>query len=188
MSDELSPDLEQLAETTRAILEFRDELAQLRAFTDQTAAATPLDPDGFETDFDEPEELVAAMPARPRLPLPVTRRPQTADPHLLTQQGVALAAQHLPEWNRFGDKVVERVQRDPSRFEPALATGDPGAVARSLASVYTAVAQSDATRAMKMAAQTASGASGRTEPVSDSVAEWNAIKNATPNQYWEPSR
>jgi len=174
----------QLSETTREIASYRSELAEFRSLAEQAQARPEFDVEQFA--YDEPE-LVAAQPTiRPVLP-PLVRQTPLVNQQELAAQGIALAAQAVPDWHTYGQKVVERITENPTALAPAFQSGDVGAVAQSLAGVYASVKQSDSNRSMKLAAQTASGASGRTEAIAGDAAEWAAIKAATPAKYWQPA-
>jgi hypothetical protein len=103
----------------------------------------------------------------------------------LTQQALAAVNRELPEFHRYSNDVMQRVQENPDAFAEAVRSGNPQRVEAHLASVYSAVRSSDDSRRMKLAAQTMVGASGRPERVPNDVAEWNAIMNARPSAYWE---
>ena len=179
----------QLAESTEAILEVRGEIAQARALAE---AANGPSYDYAAADFEQwptPEEFVAAPPARPVLPPPVQRqRMQAFDQEQLATQGIGLVAASVADWNQYAQRVLATAAENPAPFSRALSSGNPEVVASSLASSLAQVKTADSNRQMKLAAQSAVGASGRLEAPTGDAAEWGAIVAAAPQSYWGGKR
>jgi hypothetical protein len=133
---------------------------------------------------DSGDDLVAVSPT----PRPVEMPPfgqqvaQPFNPHALAEEGIALAVANLPDWHRTADAVLERASGNPA-LQRAFDSGQPANVAAVLASIKTTVDQQASSRAMKLNAQSAVGASGRPEPASDDAAAWANIVNAGDSGY-----
>lgn len=114
----------------------------------------------------------------------------------------ALADQQLSrqfeDWDEYKPKVAELLANDPVYGRDDLYSS-PETAARTLTTAYNVAKAQDIlngatdlasqqaadTRAMKLNAQTAVGASGRPSTPADQQAEWDAIKAARPKNYWE---
>jgi hypothetical protein len=173
----------QLEETTAALDGVRGEIAQMKALAEAANATHDYGSTEFE-DWPAPEEFVAAPPARPALPPPVRQPVQTLNQEQLATQGIGLVAASVPDWNQYAERVLANAAENPAPFSRALSSGDPQVVASSLASSLAQVKTADSNRAMKLAAQSAVGASGRPDAPSGDVAEWQSIVAAAPRNYW----
>jgi hypothetical protein len=172
------------AELAAQLEETRGEIVQMKALAEAANASH----DYSETEFDDwptPEEFVAAPAARPVLPAPVQRQPvQTLSQEQLATEGIGLVAANVADWNQYAERVLANAAQNPAPFSRALLSGDPQVVASSLASSLAAVKTADSNRAMKLAAQSAVGASGRPDAPSGDAAEWQTIVAAAPKNYW----
>jgi hypothetical protein len=181
-------DLPTTAELAAQLEETRGEIAQMKALAEAANASH----DYSETEFEQwptPEEFVAAPPARPVLPAPVQRQPvQTLSQEQLATEGIGIVAASVSDWPAYAERVLATAAENPAPFSRALSSGDPQVVASSLASSLAQVKQADASRQMKLQAQSAVGASGRPDAPSGDAAEWGAIVSAGPRGYWETSR
>src|SRR5581483_5158803 len=113
-------------------------------------------------------------PSLPSLPAPAFSASRPVDAQAVAAEGVRLAADALPDWHQFGDAVVAEAAQRP-RVVGAIEAGDSAAVAQALGAVYASVQASNASRQMKLNAQSMVGASGRPPGVPSDAAEWNAI-------------
>ena len=174
----------QLQETTAALDGFRGEIAQMKAL----AEAANASPDYTESEFDDwptAEQFIATHPAHHVLPPPVVRQPvQTLNQEQLAAAGIELVAKNVPDWAAYSERVLSSAAQNPAAFSRALSSGDPATVAQTLASAYQQTKTSDSNRAMKLNAQSASGASGHGAAPSGDVAEWQSIVAAAPKNYW----
>ena len=139
-------------------------------------------------DWPTPNDLVAAPPARPVLPPPVRQPVQSLSQEDLATQGIGLVASSVPDWSTYAERVLASAAENPAPFSRALSSGDPQVVASSLASSLAQVKTADSNRQMKLAAQSAVGASGRPDSPSGDEAEWASIMNAAPPSYWGGKR
>lgn len=105
--------------------------------------------------------------------------------------------QKYQDWEDYRDQVKDVIGTNPL-FNRDELWSSPGSAHQAFESAYKMVKANDMltnadvtqqqqadTRAMKLAAQTVAGASGRTPAVPDTVAEWEAVKAARPKNYWE---
>lgn len=182
MRNELST--EDLAAEVDQLKQHLDEVRRGVAFRDQVAEwgmTQPAEPVYQDTPADQ---FVAEQPrARPPLPAVTTQTTQ-----VLTRQALADVSQQIPDWNRYSERVMRRVREQPEHLAAAVQSGDPGRIATHLASVYSTTKSSEQTRLMRMAAQTAVGASGRTPAPGGDADEWAAVVAARPRNYWESAR
>lgn len=125
------------------------------------------------------------------------QQPQAVDPDLLGFAANMTMAQQHEDWGEYVDKVKEVVSSDPFFANDNL-WKDIQTSTQTLNNVYKMV-KADAllsgaevaqqqvadTRAMKLAAQSAAGASGRTPALPDDVQEWERIKNAGRKSYYD---
>jgi hypothetical protein len=129
-------------------------------------------------------DWIAAPPTphpRPIVPIPAPNSlPLNAQ--TLAAQGVQIASKTLPDWHRHADDVFARVPGNPA-MERAFQSGQAANVAHVLAGIHASVRQSEASRLMKLNAQSVVGASGRPNPGSDDQQEWARILSAGDGGY-----
>ena len=126
-------------------------------------------------------------------PMQATQQTQSALVAAYADQ--ALAAQYQ-DWDEEKGKVAEFIQDNPDMFHEGL-FADPAKATKALVTAYKMVKADDVlsgttvtqqqmadTRQMKLAAQSAVGASGRPDATPADVAEWEAIKAAAPKTYY----
>ena len=176
------PTTAQLAEDLDAV---RSEVTLMRELAEAAHRVDTAPFESYDDEFETPPEFVAALPPRPTVPPAFRHQAQPFDQQALAAQGLDLLAQNVPDWNQYAERTLAAVQQNPQAFSRALGSGDPGAVAQTWAGAYQATKSSEATRAMKLAAQSAVGASGRPAAPSGDRAEWAAVVSAGKRGYWE---
>ena len=185
-----------IEDTTRLLLDVQKE-AQ-RKITEQAERVRELeqaliaqyeDPTYEQPVYDQfaPEQLAYAPPQVDPRQL-AAMASQVVQEKLLTPRAAALADEaeqivvsQIPAYAVDREKVLEAVQRNPSLISAAVDTGDARQIAGALASVHQSLAgpsQVELMRTMKIQAQTAVGAGGRTFGVSDGEQRWQEISNA----------
>lgn len=90
-------------------------------------------------------------------------------------------ASQVPGYSENRESVMAAVQANPGLVYGALATGDPAQLAGALANVHQSLAgpsQAEVMRTMKIQAQSAMGAGGRTLGVTDGEQRWHEIATA----------
>lgn len=105
--------------------------------------------------------------------------------------------QHHDDWDTYRQKVSEELASNPL-FQRDDLWENLGLATQATEYAYNLVKAQDVlegnstlaqqaadTRAMKLNAQSAAGASGRTPAIPDAQAEWDAVKAAKPKNYWE---
>ena len=162
----------------------RAHLDQMRSLAER-AHANPRPP--VETADKSPvDPALIARDHRPMLP-PPERPVESVSPQRAQQvalEGVQMVASAMPAWGQVGDRAITRASSSPA-VARAFRSGNPAEVAQVLASIGQMVQQSDATRQMKLNAQTAVGSSGRPPVPTDDAAEWQRIMDASPRRYFE---
>lgn len=126
-------------------------------------------------------------------PLQATQQTQSALVAAYADQ--AMTAQYQ-DWNEEKGKVAEFIQDNPDIFHEGL-FADPTKATKALETAYKMVKADDVlsgntvaqqqmadTRQMKLAAQSAVGASGRPDVPGSDQAAWEAIKAAKPSTYY----
>lgn len=101
------------------------------------------------------------------------------------------------DWGEYAPKVSEFLAENPNLFSEDT-WKDPRATELAADRIYKMVKAEEVlsgadiaqqqqadTRQMKLNAQSAAGASGRTPALPDEVQEWERIKNAGQKQYWQ---
>lgn len=106
-------------------------------------------------------------------------------------------AQQFEDWGSYKEKAGELIAQNPL-FQRDELWSSPQTAAKALESAYRMAKAEDVlsgneivqqqaadTRAMKLGAQSAVGASGRPPAPQSDAEEWNRIKNAAPKRYYE---
>lgn len=125
------------------------------------------------------------------------------NPALETQYQIVAAyadnamTQAHEDWQDYGGKVADAIKAQPWLL-PDRALASPQLATQALENVYKMVKaddilagtvqtkdQSEADRQRKLQAQTASGAGGRPQTADEQQAEWDRIKGAAPQTYWQ---
>ena len=198
---------QELAEERRAREALEDAVQTLSA---QFEAANRPDPSNV---YNQWQEQYEQDPFSTTLSLAQAVAQQTANEILKQQQGqsaqsgvspdvVAFIAdqtmgQSHSDWDEYKQRVSETIAENPL-FQRDELWNSPQTAAQALDSAYQMVKAQDVlsgnsvvqqqladTRAMKQAAQTATGASGRTPATPDDIAEWQRIKDAAPKNYYD---
>jgi hypothetical protein len=174
-------------------LEQLQRLAELTTVQSHPEPVTASDDDDFGQDEDV--AVFAEIPAKPKPRVPTTSRPAlppvpvvtrpTVDPQATLAEGIRLVSAAVPEWRERNnaDRVFGVVRDNPAAFAQSLSTGDPSSVARSLANTLQTVQTGDQLHAMKLAAQSLSGTSGRPSAPSGDDAVWERIRSAGADTY-----
>lgn len=127
---------------------------------------------------------------------------QQSQPGIKPEEFAAYVAENTvsAKYQDFGDlrdKISEEIQSNPLYHNDSIWV-NPDLATRALTEAYTAVKAREVlagndvaqqqladTRAMKLQAQSAVGASGRPEPASSDADEWARIRAAAPKRYYE---
>jgi cell division septum initiation protein DivIVA len=123
------------------------------------------------------------------------QKPAGPDPDLVARVVDYSMGQKHEDWAQYREKVAERISQDPVYQRDDL-WGNPDAAERALTSVFNVVKAEDVlagnslveqqqadTRAMKLGAQSAAGASGRsTAPPED---EWSQVMKFREKKYYD---
>jgi len=174
-TEELST--EQLASD---VADLRSQLDAMKArafLRDEVAMQTAYDiaqPHAYVESAPEVAQSFVATTPQLRPALPQISPQQVQD---VTAKALSVVASTTNDWSSVAPNVMRRIQDDPSRLSGLVQQG-PVATAAYLSSLAQAERASADTRAMKMAAQSASGASGRPSPLSDNEQRWQEIQNA----------
>ena len=145
-------------------LEARDRAAEM-----VWAAARQPEPVSVPREEIAAETPVVQQPTRPRL---------TADQiAAATREAMAVTSATVPGWSEVSKQVVDHVKGDPSRLGQLAGEGSL-AVASYLASLAQSERSRADTRAMKLQAQTMTGAGGRLPAPDDAAQRWAEIMNA----------
>ena len=181
-SERESPSTDALAAQVDSLRSQLEDVYQRMATRDQVVSAS-LAQLREPVEYVEPNapEIVATTPSRPRPPLP-TVSPQMTQ--AVTRQALATAAASIPEWDSVSDEVMSRIQDNPQRFGELVQRGDSLTVSQYLANIAQSEQARADTRAMKLAAMSATGASGRTPAPPDD--DWREVMNFARGEkkYW----
>ena len=178
------PSVEGLSASVAQLRSQLSEIHEKMRLRDEVAASTLAQLHEPQTiDYPEPAEIVARTP-RPRQPLPNTSvAPQES--LALTRQALAFAAANEPTWNEHSSEVMKELEANPGRFGSLIQSRDPQGAGAHLAALAMAQQQRSETRSMKLAAQSAVGASGRSKAPPEN--EWDDVMKFAKGQrnYWD---
>lgn len=158
---------QELEQTLQALFADAPSAESPRSVFDQFEDAQPnyAAPPQFD------HQQIAAMAVQEKLMTPAA--------NAIADEAERLAASQVPGFD--ADRVFAAINANPSLIAGAAATGDPQQIAAVLADVHqgTSAQPVDLMRTMKIQAQSAMGAGGRSLGVSDAEQRWQEITNAS---------
>lgn len=195
---EIASRLDELAASQQPAQQQVDQNSQLQALAEQY---------GVEPEYVNAAAMIAQQTAQLILQQneqksqPQTEAQVSAHRELVVDRAESRLSVLYPDFAELKDKVYEQIKNNPN-----LWTDDQSLSVQktedAFASIYKQVKYdelvsgaaeggeqqpnvADLVTRMKLNAQTAAGASGRPDPISDEKASWDAIKNAKPDHYYK---